>query len=61
MNIKEINSNEALLLIKTRKPEGLFIIAEPDGYVGIDNSTGDAWTEFFRHRRACVKWLCHEL
>ncbi len=41
-------------------PIGLFFCREGDTYVGIDNSTGDAWVEGFTSLRACVRWLLGE-
>ena len=29
-------------------------------YIGIDNRTGDMWTEEFRSKHACFKWLSKE-
>ena len=40
------------------EPTGRFYYREKDGtYVGIDNSTGDAWTEEFTSKRKCIRWL----
>ena len=39
------------------RPMGLFYTKEQRVYVGIDNSTGHAWTEEFKSRRQCLKWL----
>ena len=44
-------------IIYTRKPVGLFYLLENKVYVGIDNSTGDAWTEEFPNLRQCREWL----
>ena len=52
----EISKIQALQVIETRKPRGLFFVV---GQVvtGIDNRTGDAWTEDFTTKRECLKWL----
>lgn len=52
----EISKIQALQVIETRKPRGLFFVV---GQVvtGIDNRTGDAWTEDFATKRECLKWL----
>lgn len=52
----EISKIQALQVIETRKPRGLFFVV---GQVvtGIDNRTGDAWTEDFATKRGCLKWL----
>ncbi len=53
----EITKEEAYRIIDTRKPRGLFFLKEQGGYTGIDNRTGDAWTEDFESRPKCLKWL----
>ncbi len=52
----QISKIQALQVIETRKPRGLFFVV---GAVvtGIDNRTGDAWTENFATKRECLKWL----
>jgi hypothetical protein len=57
-----ITPEQAEIIIKTRQPLGLFFLNDKTGdgrkvYVGIDNSTGDAWTEEFGSKTACVRWL----
>ena len=44
-------------IIRTRQPEGLFLLEEGGKFIGIDNSTGDAWTEEFGDRNQCLQWL----
>ena len=39
------------------EPIGRYYLREGDKWVGIDNSTGDAWTEEFPTKRKCLKWL----
>lgn len=39
------------------KPIGRFYTKEGELYIGIDNSTGDAWTEEFKTKASCFKWL----
>lgn len=55
--IKKITPAEASNVIETRKPLGLFYCIDNGIYVGIDNRTGDAWTEDFRDLSAIKKWL----
>lgn len=55
--IKEITSEQANVVIDTREPLGLYYLLEDGGYIGIDNSTGDAWTEEFPNLRQCKEWL----
>lgn len=61
-----ITPEQAEIIIKTRQPLGLFFLNDKTGdgrkvYVGIDNSTGDAWTEEFGSKTACVRWLRGEV
>lgn len=61
MRIKQINGLQSSEIIETRKPKGLFYVVEPDNsFTGIDNSTGDAWTENFEAEEECMSWLRRE-
>lgn len=42
------------------EPLGLFYLEEREKFVGIDNSTGDAWTEEFPDKESCLRWLSRE-
>ncbi len=61
--IKEMTSEEinALLLsgggYGSYSPIGRFYHKDGDIYVGVDNSTGDAWTEDFTTLEDCLAWL----
>jgi len=59
--IFKVPSEEADRIIDTREPLGLFYtISERNGkkvYVGIDNSSGDAWCEDFKSLSGCKSWL----
>ena len=61
MPIKKISNEEATKIITEREPRGLFYTIENSTgvnvYVGIDNRTGDAWTEDFKSLGACKRWL----
>lgn len=57
MKILQITNEQARQIIKTRKPIGLFYTKEKDIFVGIDNSSEDAWTEEFLHLEDCLQWL----
>jgi hypothetical protein len=59
--IQEVNSQKASIIIQARTPQGLFIQHNGDSWIGIDNSTGDAWTEEFNKRETCVSWLMGEI
>lgn len=55
--IQKITSEQAGRIINTRYPLGLFYVLDAEVYVGIDNATGDAWTEEFPDLRTCKRWL----
>lgn len=55
--IKEIDYATAEQIIFSRKPIGLFWLKDNGVYVGIDNSTREAWTEEFSSLTACKRWL----
>ena len=55
--INKVNYAQAKRIIDTRCPLGLFYVLEAGAYIGIDNSTGDAWTEAFPNLRKCKRWL----
>lgn len=57
MDINLITKEEASLIIETRQPIGLFYEVDGDLYIGIDNSTGDAWVEEFKTKEECLAWL----
>lgn len=53
----EISKIDAYRVIDTRRPLGLFFLKEGERYTGIDNRSGDAWTEEFGTKTECLKWL----
>lgn len=61
--IRELTSEEinSLPLIGSKngnyEPIGLFWHKDSDIFVGVDNSTGDAWTEGFTTLEDCLAWL----
>lgn len=63
MEIKKITQQEANNLYDSGHgtgeyaPIGLFYVKYPDQYVGIDNSTGQAWTESFKDKETMLRWL----
>lgn len=62
MEIEKVTPEEASRIIETRLPSGLFYTIEKSKngkkiYVGIDNSTKDAWTEDFKSLSSCKRWL----
>ncbi len=61
---REITQAEAADLLASSfetgryEPLGLFLVGEAGGtWTGIDNSTGNAWTEEFGTQAECLKWL----
>lgn len=54
---QEVTQSEANDIILYRKPLGLFYHQSGAFFVGIDNRTGDAWTEDFPDKESCVAWL----
>ena len=55
---QEVTPEDMARIIDTREPHGLFYRkAGRRLYVGVDNASGDAWTEEFRSLRKCKRWL----
>lgn len=54
---KEVTAKEALGIVHTRNPIGRFYQKDGDLYIGIDNTTGDAWVEEFATLGYCLAWL----
>ena len=54
---KYVSQQEANAIIEHRGPRGLFVLETGVEYIGIDNSTGDAWTEEFLDLTECMMWL----
>lgn len=56
--VRKVTKLELQKIFDTGKPRGLFYHGtQKGGYVGIDNRTGDAWTEEFKLVESCVQWL----
>lgn len=55
--IKRVTEDEANTIIDTRLPLGQFYCQEGNYFVGIDNRSGDAWTEDFLKKSSCTTWL----
>lgn len=60
MEIRMITKAEADDIIATREPRGLFYLDTGKSFIGIDNSTGYAWTEEFDTLPKCRAWLLQE-
>ena len=39
------------------RPVGLFYHQDKNTVIGVDNSTGEAWTEEFSSVKECLAWL----
>ena len=56
--ITQLTRDAANTVIKHRAPLGLFfVIHDESTIIGVDNATGDAWTEEFTSLDACIQWL----
>lgn len=55
--IRRVDQKEADTIIESRKPIGRFYLSYKEVFVGIDNTTGDAWTEVFDDLQKCKSWL----
>jgi len=59
--VKKIAKEEAAKVIDTRKPIGKFYLTQGRTIVGIDNTTGDAWTEEFKSFETFYHWITTQL
>lgn len=57
MLVKKVSEEKASKIIETRQPEGYFYCVEDEKIIGIDNRTGDAWTEEFVNFTAFINWI----
>ena len=55
--IQRISKKKASSIISSYSPEGLFYTIDNGKYIGIDNSTEDAWVEEFDTLDECKRWL----
>jgi hypothetical protein len=55
--IRGISPDEAIIVIESREPLGLFLTIEDKKFIAIDNSTGNEWTEEFKDIYKCLDWL----
>lgn len=58
--ISEITQEDYEKIIEIRRPEGCFWMQCDGYYIGLDNSTGNAWTEEFERFSDCLAWLSGE-
>lgn len=55
--IEEVTKEESKVIICDYKPLGLFYMLDNKIYIGIDNSSGDAYVEEFIYKEDCLRWL----
>lgn len=55
--IQRVCQEYARQIIETRETLGKFYTFENGIYTGIDNESGEAWTEDFSSYEECMKWL----
>ncbi len=57
--IVEITETDAFYIImhSHEAEDSLYWLKDGEKYVGIDNTTHDAWTEAFDSKEACFDWL----
>ena len=56
-NIELVTQQAAIDIIENRYPYGLFVQADGDRVVGIDNQDGNAWVDEFATLQECLDWL----
>lgn len=59
--IQKLTSEEMARVIDTREPRGLFYRIEGRTIIGVDNTTGNAWTEDFRDFETFMLWITTQL
>ena len=62
MDVKEVEISEINEIIERRTPLGKFYCFHYEKekgafFIGVDNSTGEAWTEEFVTEDGCKQWL----
>ena len=56
-DVQAVSMSQLLAVMSSRQPHGRFLAREGTGWTALDNTTGDTWTEHFRHRRSALRWL----
>ena len=56
-DVRDVSLSRLLAVMSSRQPHGRFLAREDTGWTALDNTTGDAWTEHFQHRRSALRWL----
>jgi len=60
VEVELVSDDAAISIIQTHLPFGLFICPDGDGFTAIDNSDGNAWTEWFQTRDIALAWVINE-
>ena len=55
--IEWITNKQANKVIEERVPKGTYLLYQDGHYIGIDNSSGDAFVESFESEPLCRQWL----
>lgn len=58
--IQEITEEAGFKVITSREPMGRFYYKEGNRWIGLDNRSGDCWTEAFGTKAECLAWLTDE-
>ena len=56
-DIRVVTINELVEIVIYRKPLGLFMSFDNNGFIAVDNMSGNAWTEVFSDFNNCLDWL----
>lgn len=59
-DIQKLTKEQMSEVIEVRRPIGKFYRQDGNTFIGVDNTTGDAWTEEFKGFDACIQWLNRE-
>ena len=54
-DVRDVSLSRLLAVMSSRQPPGRFLAREDTGWTALDNTTGDAWTDQFRHRRTALR------
>lgn len=59
--IRKVSPEYAKQIVESREQRGLFWCFDDEKYIGIDNTTGEAYCEEFDDKNECFKYLRGEL
>ena len=58
--VKKVDVHELIRIIEAREPRGKFYSQDGEYFIGVDNRTGDAWTEAFKKKIHLERWMNDE-